>query len=325
MKTATKVWLILAAILVLAGCVLFAATLSSLDWGFMKLSTDKYETNTHKISESFENISVDTVTAQIVFAPSNDGFCTVVCHEDEKAKHTVSVKDGTLTIEIQDDRSVFDFVGHIGINFDTPKITVYLPKTECGSLYIREDTGDVEIPKEFTFRDVDISVTTGAVGYYASASGAVKIRATTGSIQVESISAPSLDLTVTTGKVTLSDAQCTGDVKIFVTTGKAVLSDLACYNVISAGSTGGLTLENVIATQKLSLERSTGDIKLESCDAAEIYIKTDTGDITGSLLSEKMFYAHTDTGHADVPKSTSGGKCEITTDTGDIRITVKSN
>ena len=54
----------------------------------------------------------------------------------------------------------------------------------------------------------------------------------------------------------------------------------------------------------------------------ELFVKTDTGDISGSLLSDKIFLTETDTGSIKVPQSVNGGKCELTTDTGDIRITV---
>jgi len=47
-------------------------------------------------------------------------------------------------------------------------------------------------------------------------------------------------------------------------------------------------------------------------------IKTDTGNVTGTLLSEKVFLVETDTGRINVPRTTAGGVCEITTDTGDV-------
>ena len=62
---------------------------------------------------------------------------------------------------------------------------------------------------------------------------------------------------------------------------------------------------------------------LDGCDAAEIFIETDTGDITGTLLTEKVFDAHSDTGRVAVPKTGSGGSCKLNTDTGDIKVTVK--
>ena len=65
---------------------------------------------------------------------------------------------------------------------------------------------------------------------------------------------------------------------------------------------------------------STGDIKLDKSDAAEIFIKTSTGNVTGTLLTEKVFITQTSTGNIKVPKSIKGGRCEITTSTGNIKI-----
>jgi DUF4097 and DUF4098 domain-containing protein YvlB len=61
---------------------------------------------------------------------------------------------------------------------------------------------------------------------------------------------------------------------------------------------------------------------LDACDAAEIYIKTDTGNVEGRFLSDKVFIAKTDTGLINVPKTITGGRCEITTNTGDICVTL---
>jgi hypothetical protein len=63
-------------------------------------------------------------------------------------------------------------------------------------------------------------------------------------------------------------------------------------------------------------------LDLDLCD--EIYLKTDTGDVSGFLLSDKIFIAESDTGRISVPKTFTGGKCEVKTDTGNIKITVKN-
>lgn len=299
MKARTKVWLIIATALVLFGCGLFAGVMTRLEWDFTKLSTVKYENNTYEISEVFGGISMNTDTADIVFAYSDDDKCRVVCHEQENAKHSVTVENGTLTVALVDERSVYNF---IGLNFGFPKITVYLPKAEYTSLFIKESTGNVEIPTAFTFKNADISLSTGDVDFYASATETVKIKTSTGDICVKNSSAGDLDLSVSTGKVKLSD--------------------IACKNLTSSGNTGDISLNHVVATEKFFIERSTGDVKIDRCDAAEIFIKTDTGDVTGSLLSEKVFVPHTDTGSVQVPKTVNGGKCEISTDTGDIKIAI---
>ncbi len=319
MRKSTKIWLIVAVSLVLLGCVLFAGLMSTLGWDFEKLATVQYETNTYEINETFDGISVNTTTADIIFVFSNDGKCRVECYEEENAKHSATVKDGILTVELIDKRSVYDF---IGINLDSPKVTVCLPEREYVSLLIAENTGDIGIPKDFTFQEVSISSSTGDVNFYASASEMVRIKTSTGDIHVKNMSTGALDLSVSTGKVTVSDVTCRGDINVEVSTGKAHLTDIACKSVISSGSTGDISLNHVIAAEKFSIRRSTGDINFERSDAAEIFAKTDTGDVTGTLFTDKMYMIQTDTGSVDVPKNTTGGKCEIITTTGDIKITV---
>lgn len=99
------------------------------------------------------------------------------CYEKENAKHSVTVENDVLVVRIN--RSWYDDIGY---NFGSPKITVYLPKTEYNALSINESTGNVEIPKDYLFENVDISLNTGDVNLGASVSKLVKIKATKGNI-----------------------------------------------------------------------------------------------------------------------------------------------
>ncbi|MBE6644175.1 MAG: DUF4097 domain-containing protein [Ruminococcaceae bacterium] len=319
MSKTMKAWLIVAAFFIAIGIITFAVIMTINGWDFTKLGTGKYETNTYELNEEFSTISIITDTADIVFVPSDDEKCKVVCYEVEKEKHSVSVADGVLTVNAVDTRKWYD---HIGINFKTQKITIYLPEAEYSSLSIEASTGDTKIPNDFKFENIDISVSTGDVNCFASATETIKIAATTGDISVADISAGLLDLSVSTGQVTVSNVICSGNVKIGVSTGDTLMSDVECKSVISNGSTGDIVLKNVIAAETFSIERSTGDVKFDGSDAAEIYIETDTGDVRGSLLSDKTFIVNTDAGKESYPKGTTGGRCEITTDTGDIIITI---
>ena len=319
MTTAKKVWLIVAALLVLAGSIMFVGVMTVLDWDFSKLGTNPYETNLHAITEDFQDISIRTNTATITFLPSPDGKCTVECYEREKALHAVTVEDGTLVIKVQDTRAWYEY---IGINVGFPKITVYLPESQYASLFVKASTGSIKIPQDFTFTTADLTVTTGSVNFNASASEEIKIKTTTGNIRVENTSAGALNLSASTGAITLSKVSCEGDADLRVTTGKTMLTDVSCRNLISTGSTGDIALTNVIADEKITIERSTGDIVFIGCDASEIYAEASTGDITGSLLTEKVFFAQSDTGRINVPKTITGGRCELATDTGNIKIEI---
>ena len=115
---------------------------------------------------------------------------------------------------------------------------------------------------------------------------------------------------------------CGGDITVRVSTGDAQLTDVKCGSLIFTGNTGDILLDNVIADERFYIKSSTGDVIFEGCDAAEIFVDSDTGAVKGRLLSDKIFIVESDTGRIDIPKSGSGGRCEITTDTGNIKIRV---
>ena len=300
MSKALKIWLIVATALVLVGILIFGSVMMVFNWDFSKLSTSEFETNNHKIGENFNNISVNSDTASITFLPTDDGKCRVECFENVKAKHSVTVSDGTLYINLENKRTWHDYI----MNFGSAKISVYLPKTEYAELAVKNSTGSVTVPESFSFSSADISLSTGNVSFSAPTVGSLSIK-------------------TTTGKISLTDVTCDEDITLKVTTGKTVLSSVSCKNLTSDGSTGSLSLTNVLASEKLTVKRSTGNVTLEDTDAKEISIKTNTGSVKGNLLSEKIFFAESNTGRINVPKTTGGGKCEIKTDTGNINISIK--
>ena len=158
MKTKTKVWLIMAAFLIIAGIILFATVMMQNAWDFDSLSTEKYETNSYNITDDFHSLSVNTDTADVIILPSDDGACLVECYESESNNHRVMVSDSTLMITSAEGKSWYD---NIGISFSSPKITVYLPEKEYSSLTITESTGDISVSDLIFNGDIEISVSTG--------------------------------------------------------------------------------------------------------------------------------------------------------------------
>ena len=94
-------------------------------------------------------------------------------------------------------------------------------------------------------------------------------------------------------------------------------------NISLKTDTGNILLDNIIATGKFVIETDTGNVKFEACDASEVFIETDTGNVTGSFLTDKVVFAESDTGNIDIPKVNADEKCEIITDTGNIKITIE--
>lgn len=273
---------VVGAVLTVLGIALFAGALAMGGWDINSLSNEVYETNTYAVeAEAFSSIRIDADTADVVFVLSENGECKVVCEERDDMKHSVSAENGTLAVKHVDSRKWYDHIALFSLGME--KITVYLPKTEYESLYITNDTGDIDVPSAFEFESIDIALSTGDVRLSSSVSG---------------------------------------DIRIKISTGRISIKDVTCGNLYLVGSTGDVRLENVIAAGVFDIERSTGDVSFESCDAASVKIETDTGDVRGTFLTDKIIHADSDTGRVNVPRSTSGGLCEIETDTGNIIIEI---
>lgn len=323
MKKSTKILLIVALSLVLLGCVVFLIYMSANHWNLDRSNSVQMVTTKVEIPEDFRSITVRSETEIITFLPSENGKCEVVFNEWEEGRHTAEVHSGTLTVGLVGEVKWLDVI--LPDPFDAATITVYLPKREYDSLLIEESTGSITIPEDFRFGSMELRLSTGTVRCGASAEGLLRIKSATGAVLLEELSAGELDLSTSTGSVGLSSVACKGSVSLSVTTGKAELTNVTCKNLRSDGSTGKLVLNSVVAAEELSVTRSTGSVELNGCDAGSISIETDTGSVTGSLLTDKIFYAQSDTGKVDVPRTVTGGICEIRTDTGNIRIEISPN
>ena len=169
------------------------------------------------------------------------------------------------------------------LGISTSKITIYLPKNEYDELITESDTGNIRI-KSINANKFDLSTDTG-------------------NIHINSINANKLDLSTDTGNLKIVN--------------------IKCKNLFSTSDTGNILLENVIASENFKIETDTGNVKFKDSDASDIFVKTDTGNVTGNLLTDKVIFAESETGDIDVPKVMADEKCEIITETGDIKITIK--
>lgn len=66
-----------------------------------------------------------------------------------------------------------------GVNFSSPKVTVYIPEGKYTSLSVKTSTGTVNIPNNFSFESIDISGNTGSITCNASAADNIKIKNST--------------------------------------------------------------------------------------------------------------------------------------------------
>ena len=147
--------------------------------------------------------------------------------------------------------------------------------------------------------------------------------ADTGGIRVKNTEPKKAEFASGTGDMRIEGLKTEGSVSILTDTGDLKLRNVSCGDLTAESNTGDLRMENVLTAAAFNIKSDTGSVTFNDSDAAEITIITNTGDVNGTLLSEKVFLIETDTGDVNVPKSITGGRCEITTDTGDIDISIK--
>ena len=299
MKKSTRIWLIVAAVLLLTGGMLFAGTMAVAGFDFSSLSTQSYTRTVWEIREDFHSITVETDTMDVTVAPSQDGICRLEWYDEESLDfHSAELVDGVLTIIRKDDRP---WTERIGITYgESPRLTVYLPKASYEALEMNVTTGDVQVPGGFAFEAAKIRGTTADVVWGADVSGDLTVLLTTGDTELKS---------------------CTlGSGNLYATTGNKELADVTCGELNVKGDTGSLEMTRVIAERSIRAEVTTGAILMNGVDAGELDLKTTTGSVTGTLLSPKIFLTEVTTGKIRVPHTTDGGICNIRTTTGDIQI-----
>lgn len=320
MKKSQIVWVVIAAVLIFVGLGLGLAGLICMDFDFTQLNTANTVTNTYTISEKFYSINIDVDECDLNFVLSDTDECKVVCFEENKAQNKVEVKNGVLTVENQDNRKWYD---RIGVYWADTKITLYLPEKEYEVLEISDEVGDILMPSDFSFSNAKIKTSTGDVDFNASIKDILSVDTDTGDITVNKINSANISLNTDTGDIDFSEAQIKQETTIITDTGSIKIDDLKSDVIKVESDTGDMLFENVIALKNFKIESDTGDIVFDGCDADSFDIETETGDVSGSLLTAKIFLTETQTGSINVPKTLSGGRFTVKTDTGDIKLNLE--
>ena len=331
---------IIAVALIVVGSVLAGCGFLGMDGAWdMLTGSGKLVTTQETISGDFANIDIDILSSDLEFLPSPDGTCYYIAKTYDNMFCTAEVENGTLKIGQDDNRLWYQ---HIGIYWEKTSLTLYLPKDAYDQLTFNGSTSDLSVTSGFQFQNVTIANSTGDIRLVGVTAKAISATTSTGNVYISQTKCDNISVSTSTGDCQLETLNVAEKLLATSSTGRKFLNKVDCGSLNITGTTGDTSLNNVKVSADAQMESntgdwelynvmvsgdamlrsSTGDWELDGFDAANITIDTDTGDVEGTLLSEKIFFVDTDTGDVNVPKTTSGGKCEITTDTGDIEIDI---
>ena len=277
-------------------------------------------TNTHDVEESFDNIEGSFSTADFDIKLASDGKVKVECEEKEKQYHEVKVEDNTLKIKLIDERKWYQ--RWFDWDFRSLKVTLYVPEKAYDNFEVTNSTGHINVESHVSFSKMTAKTSTGSVTIKSNVTGEVKVKTSTGSINLENITTGNVNTESSTGSSNFNKVTVLGDVYTKLSTGSFKFNDSTCENLTSNASTGSAKINNSIVNNHMEIKRSTGSVDFYNADANSVKVKTDTGHVKGNFLTDKVIYAKSDTGSISVPHLSSGGLCEIETDTGSIKIEI---
>ncbi|MGN1048779.1 MAG: DUF4097 family beta strand repeat-containing protein [Eubacteriales bacterium] len=320
MKTAKKVAIIAASALIAVGLLISFGAIIAMDFDFSGMNTITPVTNAYSVKESFTNINIEGAECDIRLLASDDGLCKVLCSESDKISHSVEVNNKALFIKRTDNRKWYE---HIGVYWGKMEIAVYLPQSDYEYLYVKSLSGNIEIPEGFSFVEADIHNTSGDIFFSANTENDLSVKNVSGKLSVSNSSPIRLDAESTSGNVTISSVKSAAELSVKTVSGDIGLRDIECKDIYAESTSGDVAFSDVYASEKIRIGNVSGQIGLYGCDASSLWINTTSGDVSGTLLTEKIFIAESVSGNISVPYSGTGGKCEIKTTSGNIKITLK--
>ncbi len=265
---------------------------------------EKYE----KVEKTIETdglnlLTVDSQVEDITLAKADGDKFTLTYYEGKRLEHTVdNLTEGKLTLYTKRQTQFLNFWVNRYAAYRA--ITVGITQNYTGALIIKTTTGDIKANGIKSLSGVEISTKTGNTRLSGTVAETLKVTSSTGNITVEGGEFSSgVTVNSSTGNVSVNGAKAEG-VTVKVTTGK-VSVNADC--------------------KTLSLTATTGDVTFSEITASDIFLKTTTGNIEGSIRGEEKDYdieCDTRTGDCNLKnRAVEGGKKLVASaSTGDIKI-----
>ena len=344
-----KIFLV-AGILMLTGALIVLAVLIWAKFDFRRFSTTEYTDQTTELTPPFHAVDFDVMDCDVKILPSPDGVTKLVTHTAENVPVTAEIKDSTLFVRQTDERRWTERFGIM--EFGEASATLYINMTTevSKSITVETRSGGIEITGDPSGRrmlsvhaktaggDVRLTDITASDAMFETVSGDISLQNITvddwitlssasGEAVAINCTAPKFLHAVTvSGDVTMQSIEA-GSAAIQTTSGNVRLED---FHVDGHGpmekteivtTSGALELTSLILDEPLSIQSVSGDVRFTLSQAQSYEIKTTSGDVTGTLVTEGNSFRVSGTGaltnlgniaHKDDPPYA------ITTTSGDV-------
>ena len=310
MKKSTKIWLIIAALLLVIGLGLSVAALAAVDFDVSRLNTEgAYERRTYTFdAEQLKSAEIHSVSQDIRVVGSDEKAGTVEYYTGERIGYAVSFSEGKLTIRHFDERRWYEHI-HLFFSSRDDTVTVYVPTDTVFALTCHSTSGNIEA-SGFTGNKLFLKNTSGSIRVSDITAAELEARSTSGSIEAARIRVTEggAVLAAVSGSVVLEDAVCAQRLEASAISGRVGLTNSTCGDAILQTTSGALYFKN-LRCDSLNAESVSGSIK---------------GSLTGSA-SDYRFIASSTSGSVSIPPEQGGShEVRLRTTSGSIDIKTES-
>lgn len=285
MKRSTKYILIIAFCFILLGIGLYVAAIAQtgrFNLNSQVFSSDYTLPKSFYSDEEVQSLHITEIDCHIQILPAEDNRVAVTWTDTPLCSHDVRLEDGRLEITA---KNTAKGMSHL-FSFDIEQcnLTIYLPAGIYGESHISSVSGDIIIPAEFQFRDLDVETVSGCVSLSCAVEENLDLDTTSGEISLEGIRPRSLELDSISGEVLLTDL---------------AVSEFSKLNTVS------------------------GDIQLMGFDSPRLICETVSAMVSGTILSPRNIRTDTTSGTIRISdRCAYGTDWQISTVSGDIDISV---
>lgn len=276
MKHTTKIILITALGLILAGFLLSVGTvaLAGLPFG------QDYRTYRTEHDAAL-SIKTDLDSATLYLRQTDGDKIVVICNdiEDDRCT-TVTERGGVLEIDYDARPWYTDVRSWISFGKD-PKydVEIGIPAGYVGKLIIESSSGGIEV-EDVTLPAAEFAVSSGFVKFdEVDCTGRLNISASSGMIVLDEVrTAEALSVRASSGVMRLSDIDCGGDLSLDGNSGALRLETIRVEgSLIAARTSGTITGEQITCRGNLVLQANSGVIHVDVVSAASVQAKATSG------------------------------------------------
>ena len=274
--------------------------------------------NSYDDFSTFENIEINTLTADVSIRISSNGKNSVACSELKGFEHNVSVTDNTLVITQPEADKWYEKA----YTLTRSSIVIFLNENKFDTLTINGKNGSVYSHSVLTFNNVSIHLNSGNVEWDSDVLNNFTVEVKKGNVKLEDATLNLAKIEAETGDVEALNCSISNQIILDINTGDVFINecDLNCSNATI--KTGYVNFSNVIAKSQIFVSVESGGIYFTSCDASHIDAIVKYGNIKASFLSGKKINANAPDGNIDIPENSDGGDCNLSTNTGSIKVEI---